>query len=36
MHRYEQVDQPSNKAVILAFRTSGGKDRGEVNMDQPK
>jgi hypothetical protein len=30
MHRYEQVDQPSNKAVTLAFRTSGGKDRGEV------
>ena len=30
MHRYEQVDQPSNKAVTLAFRTRGGKDRGEV------
>ena len=30
MHRYEQVDQPSNKAVTLTFRTNGGRDRGEV------
>ena len=30
MHRYEQVDQPSNKAVTLTFGTNGGRDRGEV------
>jgi hypothetical protein len=30
MHRYEQVDHPSNKAVTLTFRTNGGRDRGEV------
>jgi len=30
MHRYEQVDQPSNKAVTLKFGTNGGRDRGEV------
>jgi hypothetical protein len=30
MHRYEQVDHPSNKAVTLMFRTDGGRDRGGV------
>ena len=30
MHRYEQVDQPLNKAVTLTFGTNGGRDRGEV------
>ena len=30
MHRYERVDQPSNKAVTLTFGTNGGRDRGEV------
>ena len=30
MHRYEQVDHPSNKAVTLALGTNGGRDRGEV------
>lgn len=30
MHRYEQVDHPSNKAVTLTFRTNGGRDRGGV------
>ena len=30
MHRYEQVDHPSNKAVTLTFGTNGGRDRGEV------
>jgi hypothetical protein len=40
MHRYEQVDHPSNKAVTLTLRTNGGRDRGEVigpnrlNLDQ--
>jgi hypothetical protein len=30
MHRYEQVDLPSNKAVTLTLGTNGGRDRGEV------
>jgi hypothetical protein len=30
MHRYEQVDHPSNKAVTLTFETNGGRDRGGV------
>ena len=30
MHHYEQVDHPSNKAVILTLGTNGGRDRGEV------
>jgi len=30
MHRYEQVDHPSNKAVTLTLGTNGGRDRGEV------
>ena len=30
MHRYEQVDQPLNKAVTLTFGTNGGRDRGGV------
>ena len=30
MHRYEQVDHPSNKAVTLTFGTNGGRNRGEV------
>jgi hypothetical protein len=30
MHRYEQVDHPSNKAVTLTFGTNGGRDRGGV------
>jgi hypothetical protein len=30
MHRYEQVDRPSNKAVTLTLGTNGGRDRGEV------
>jgi hypothetical protein len=30
MHRYEQVDHLSNKAVTLTFGTNGGRDRGEV------
>jgi hypothetical protein len=30
MHRYEQVDHPSNKAVTLRFGTNGGRDRGGV------
>ena len=30
MHRYEQVDQLSEKAVTLTFGTNGGRDRGEV------
>jgi len=30
MHRYEQVDQPLDKAVTLTFGTNGGRDRGEV------
>jgi hypothetical protein len=30
MHRYEQVDHPSNKAVTLRFGTNGGRDRGAV------
>ena len=30
MHRYEQVDHPSNKAVTLPFGTNGGRDRGGV------
>ena len=30
MHRYEQVDQPSIKAVTFTFGTNGGRDRGEV------
>jgi hypothetical protein len=35
MHRYEQVDLPSNKAVTLTLGTNGGRDRGEVTTDQP-
>jgi len=40
MHRYEQVDHPSNKTVTLTLGTNGGRDRGEVtgpnklNFDQ--
>ena len=30
MHRYEQVDQLSDKAVTLTFGTNGVRDRGEV------
>ena len=30
MHRYEQVDHPSNKAVTFTLGTNGGRDRGEV------
>jgi len=30
MHRYEQVDLPSNKAVTLTLGTNGGRDRGDV------
>jgi hypothetical protein len=30
MHRYEQVDHPSNNAVTLSFGTIGGRDRGGV------
>jgi hypothetical protein len=30
MHRYEQVDHPSDKAVTLTFGTNGGRDRGGV------
>jgi hypothetical protein len=30
MHRYEQVDHPSNKAVTLTFGTNGGRERGGV------
>ena len=30
MHRYEQVEHPSNKAVTLTFGTNGGRDRGGV------
>jgi hypothetical protein len=30
MHRYEQVDLPSNMAVTLTLGTNGGRDRGEV------
>ena len=30
MHRYEQVDLPSNKAVTPTLGTNGGRDRGEV------
>ena len=30
MHRYEQVDLPSNKAVTLTLGTNGGRDRGGV------
>jgi hypothetical protein len=30
MHRYEQVDLPSNKAVTLTLATNGGRDRGDV------
>jgi hypothetical protein len=30
MHRYEQVDLPSNKAVTLTLGTNGGGNRGEV------
>ena len=30
MHHYEQVDQPSNKAVTFTFGTNCGRDRGEV------
>jgi hypothetical protein len=39
MHRYEQVDLPSNKAVTLTLGTNGGRDRGDVTgpakADQP-
>jgi hypothetical protein len=40
MHRYEQVDHLSNKAVTLTFGTNGGRDRGgvtgptEINFDR--
>jgi hypothetical protein len=30
MHRYEQVDLPSNKAVTLTLGANGGRDRGDV------
>ena len=30
MHRYEQVDHPSNKAVTLIFEKIEGRDRGGV------
>jgi hypothetical protein len=30
MHRYEQVDLPSNKAVTLTLGTNGGGNRGKV------
>ena len=30
MHRYEQVDLPSNKAVTFTLGTNGGRDRGGV------
>jgi len=42
MHRYEQVDHPSNKAVTLTLGTNSGRDRGEVteptkiNLGQPQ